>query len=153
MKPSIRILVQQEDFDPAEEMRLIAGQGGDIGAIASFIGLCRSEGGTLAALELEHYPGMAETEILRIAEAAAARSPVLAITVIHRHGLIKPGENIVIVLASSAHRQAALDAASSIMDFLKTHAPFWKKEHRMDGTSSGWVEAKIADDAALARWA
>ncbi len=114
--------------------------------------LCRDEGGTLAALELEHYPGMAEAEIARIAKQAIERWPVTGLTVIHRFGKIAPGENIVLVVASSAHRQAAFDAASFLMDFLKTRAPFWKKEHRKDGTTGEWVEAKDADDKAAERW-
>ena len=99
----------------------------------TFSGLCRDEGGTLAALELEHYPGMAEAEITRIALEAAERWPVTGLTAIHRVGKIAPGENIVLVIAASPHRQAAFEAASFLMDFLKTDAPFWKKEHRSGG--------------------
>ena len=96
--------------------------------------------------------GMAEAEITRIAKQAIERWPVTGLTVIHRFGKIAPGENIVLVVASSAHRQAAFDAASFLMDFLKTRAPFWKKEHRKDGTAGEWVEAKDADDKAAERW-
>ncbi|WP_193175543.1 molybdenum cofactor biosynthesis protein MoaE [Oricola nitratireducens] len=146
------IRVQREDFDiAAESARLTQGRS-DVGAVVTFAGLCRDEGGTLAALELEHYPGMAEAEITRIAKQAAERWPVTGLTVIHRFGKIAPGENIVLVVASSAHRQAAFDAASFLMDFLKTRAPFWKKEHRKDGTTGEWVEAKDADDKAAERW-
>jgi len=146
------IRVQREDFDiAAESARLTQGRP-DVGAVVTFAGLCRDEGGTLAALELEHYPGMAEAEITRIAKQAAERWPVTGLTVIHRFGKIAPGENIVLVVASSAHRQAAFDAASFLMDFLKTRAPFWKKEHRKDGTTGEWVEAKDADDKAAERW-
>ncbi|HHZ08914.1 MAG TPA: molybdenum cofactor biosynthesis protein MoaE [Rhizobiales bacterium] len=146
------VRVQAEDFDIAAEIdRLTAGRG-DAGAVVTFTGLCRDESGTLSALELEHYPGMAEAEIRRICIEAAARWPVTGLTVIHRHGMIRPGENIVLVVAVSAHRHAAFDAAGFIMDFLKSRAPFWKKEHRADGSSGGWVDAKETDDAALARW-
>ena len=146
------IRVQREDFDiAAESARLTQGRN-DVGAIVTFAGLCRDEGGALAALELEHYPGMAEAEITRIAKQAIERWPVTGLTVIHRFGKIAPGENIVLVVASSAHRQAAFDAASFLMDFLKTRAPFWKKEHRKDGTTGEWVEAKDADDKAAERW-
>lgn len=150
VEPVIR--VQAEDFDIAvESARLTKGRA-DVGAVVTFSGLCRDEGGALAALELEHYPGMAEAEIGRIAKQAAERWPVTGLTVIHRFGKIAPGENIVLVVASSAHRQAAFEAASFLMDFLKTRAPFWKKEHMKDGTQGNWVEAKDADDEAAERW-
>jgi molybdopterin synthase catalytic subunit len=124
----------------------------DVGAVVTFTGLCRSEDGTLAALELEHYPGMAEAEIGRIAAEAAARWPVAALAAIHRVGKIEPGGNIVLVIAASAHRQAAFEAASFLMDFLKSRAPFWKKEHLADGRSGAWVDAKDTDEEALKRW-
>ncbi|MAS03642.1 MAG: molybdopterin synthase catalytic subunit [Ahrensia sp.] len=150
VEPVIR--VQKEDFDAAaESARLSAGRR-DVGAVVTFTGLCRDENGTLSALELEHYPGMAEAEIARIAGQAIERWPVTGLTVIHRHGKIAPGENIVLVAASSPHRQAAFEAADFMMDFLKTRAPFWKKEHRTDGSEGSWVEAKDADDAAAERW-
>src|SRR5690606_29955412 len=104
------------------------------------------------ALELEHYPGMAEAEIGRIAADAAARWPLQGLTAIHRHGRILPGENIVLVVAASAHRQAAFEAASFLMDYLKSRAPFWKKEHRADGSAGAWVEAKESDEDAARRW-
>jgi molybdopterin synthase catalytic subunit len=149
-EPVIR--VQRQDFDiTAESARLTDGRA-DVGAVVTFTGLCRDEGGTLTALELEHYPGMAEAEIGRIAGQAAERWPLTGLTVIHRHGRIAPGENIVLVVTASAHRQAAFEAASFLMDFLKTRAPFWKKEHAKDGTDGGWVEAKDADDEAAERW-
>lgn len=149
-EPVIRI--QAEDFDIAAEMRRLASSRTDIGAVVSFTGLCRDEGGTLSALELEHYPGMAEAEIRRIGEEAINRWPLTGLVAIHRFGKIRPGENIVLVLAASAHREAAFNGARFMMDFLKTRAPFWKKEHRKDGSSSDWVEAKDADDEALKRW-
>ncbi|MGL5362647.1 MAG: molybdenum cofactor biosynthesis protein MoaE [Bosea sp. (in: a-proteobacteria)] len=146
------IRVQSEPFDlQAEIARLCAGRT-DIGAVVSFTGLCRDEGGTLHALELEHYPGMAEAEIARVAAEAESRWPLMGLVAIHRHGLVKPGEDIVLVIAASAHRRAAFEAADFLMDYLKTRAPFWKREHLMDGTLGGWVEAKDADDEAAARW-
>ena len=147
----IAIRLQTEDFDIAAEVERVRA-GADVGAIVTFSGICRDEGGTLAALELEHYPGMAEAEIDRIAREAAGRWPVSAITVIHRHGRIAPGDNIVLVVAASSHRQAAFEAASFLMDFLKTRAPFWKKEHAASGTTDTWVAAKADDDAAAERW-
>jgi molybdopterin synthase catalytic subunit len=146
------VRVQMEDFDLAAEIAAISNGRTDIGAVVTFTGLCRDEGGRLEALELEHYPGMAEAEIRRIAGEAIARWPVQAITAIHRVGKIAPGGNIVLVIAASPHREAAFAAASFLMDFLKTSAPFWKKEHRLDGTSGEWVEAKDKDDAALEKW-
>jgi molybdopterin synthase catalytic subunit len=145
--------VQNEDFDAAAEVaRLTAGRC-DVGAVVTFTGLCRDEGGRLAALELEHYPGMAEDEISRVCDEAAARWPVLAGLVVHRVGKIAPGANIVLVAMISSHRAPAFAAADFVMDFLKSRAPFWKKEHLLDGSSGAWVEAKDADEAALARWA
>lgn len=138
-------------FDPAALSADLTAHD-DVGAVVSFVGYCRSEGGTLAALELEHYPGMAEAEIGRIAEEAAARWPLTGLVVVHRHGLVRPGEAIVFVGTAAAHRGAAFAAAEFLMDFLKTRAPFWKKEHRVDGTDGGWVAAKDTDDAAAARW-
>ena len=146
------VRVQREDFDTAAEVRRLTHGRADIGAVVTFTGLCRDEAGTLSALELEHYPGMAEGEIGRICAEAAARWPVTGITVIHRHGPIRPGENIVLVVTASAHRQAAFDAANFLMDYLKSRAPFWKKEHRLDGSSGQWVDAKESDEGALARW-
>lgn len=147
-----RVRVQAEDFDlVAETARLTDGKR-DVGAVVTFTGLCRDEGGTLSALELEHYPGMAEAEIMRICRIAAERWPVTGLTAIHRFGKIAPGGNIVLVLAASPHRQAAFDAANFVMDYLKTSAPFWKKEHFADGSEGGWVSAKDADDEARKRW-
>ncbi|MGN6098417.1 MAG: molybdenum cofactor biosynthesis protein MoaE [Bosea sp. (in: a-proteobacteria)] len=150
MSPLIRI--QREDFSLQDEIDALSVGRSDIGAVVSFTGLCRDEAGTLAALELEHYPGMAEAEIGRVAEAAVARWPLLGLVAIHRYGLIRPGEQIVLVLAASAHRRAAFEAADFMMDYLKTRAPFWKREHRADGTLGGWVEAKGEDDDAAERW-
>lgn len=152
MSPSPRVSVQSQDFNvTVETERLTAGRT-DIGAIVTFTGLCRDEGGLLTALELEHYPGMAEAEITRIAREACERWPLQSLTAIHRFGKIAPGENIVLVIATSKHRQAAFDAANFVMDFLKSRAPFWKKEHHKDGTQGDWVDAKDSDEAALAAW-
>jgi len=125
----------------------------DVGAVVTFTGRCRDEDGRLAALELEHYPGMAEAEIARIAGEAADRWSLSGLTVIHRYGRIEPGENIVLVVTASSHRKAALEAADFLMDYLKSRAPFWKKEHPATAAQSGrWVEAKAEDEDALARW-
>jgi molybdopterin synthase catalytic subunit len=148
--PTVRI--QSEPFDSAHEVALIEAGRRDIGAVVSFTGLCRDEDGTLTALELEHYPGMAEAEIARVAEEALGRWPLQALTVIHRHGRILPGEKIVLVIAAARHRGEAFAAAEFLMDYLKTRAPFWKKEHRVDGSVGDWVEAKAKDDAAARRW-
>jgi molybdopterin synthase catalytic subunit len=150
MKPSIRI--QRENFSAADEVAALTRGRPDIGAVVTFTGLCRDEGGRLAALELEHYPGMAEEEVRRVADEAAARWPVDGVTVVHRFGRLAPGENIVLVATASAHRQAAFAAAEFLMDFLKTRAPFWKREHLADGTVGGWVDAKGEDDRAAERW-
>ena len=148
--PVVRI--QAEDFDVAAEIARLTDGNADVGAVVTFSGLCRDEAGTLSALELEHYPGMAEAEIRRIAEEAAGRWPLTGLTAIHRYGRIRPGENIVLVVAASAHRQAAFEAANFLMDYLKSRAPFWKKEHRADGSEGDWVDAKEADGKAAARW-
>ncbi len=148
--PTVRI--QAQDFDIAAEIAKLTEGRADIGAVVTFSGLCRDEQGRLSALELEHYPGMAEAEIARIATEAVERWPLQGLTAIHRHGKIKPGENIVLVVAVSAHRQAAFEAANFLMDFLKSRAPFWKKEHLVDGSEGGWVEAKETDDEAASRW-
>jgi molybdopterin synthase catalytic subunit len=152
MTPPVTIRIQQADFDIAQEIATLTRGRKDIGAIVSFSGICRDSehGETIAALTLEHYPGMAEAEISRHAETAIARWPVTGLTVIHRVGRIAPGENIVLVLTASQHRQAAFQAAEFLMDYLKSSAPFWKKEESVKG--DGWVEAHARDDQALARW-
>ena len=147
-----RIAIQREDFDAAAEARKITLGRHDIGAVVTFTGLCRDEAGRLSALELEHYPGMAEEEIGRVADAALSRWPLLGLTIIHRFGKIAPGEQIVLVLCASSHRAPALQAAGFMMDFLKTRAPFWKKEHSRDGSAGDWVDARGIDDAAASRW-
>jgi molybdopterin synthase catalytic subunit len=152
-RPAVTIRVQADDFDIAAEIDALSAGRTDIGAVVTFSGLCREEQGVLAALELEHYPGMAEAEMRRICTEAVARFDLLALTAIHRFGRIAPGARIVLVVAAASHRQAAFDGASFVMDYLKTAAPFWKKEHLKDGTARGWVSAKDADDTARERWA
>ncbi|MBV6657795.1 MAG: molybdenum cofactor biosynthesis protein MoaE [Devosiaceae bacterium] len=124
-----------------------------VGAVVSFIGYCRDENGALAALELEHYAGMAEASLEDLARQAAERWPLSAVQVQHRYGRITPGEAIVQVVTASAHRRAAFEAADFMMDYLKTNAPFWKKEHPAHaGEAAKWVDAKPQDDADAARW-
>jgi molybdopterin synthase catalytic subunit len=148
----VTVRVQRGDFDLATEVQALSAGRHDIGAVVTFTGLCRDEAGTLSALELEHYPGMAEAEITRICKEAVSRFDLQAATAVHRYGKIAPGENIVLVITASPHRQAAFDGANFIMDFLKTAAPFWKKEHGSDGTAGNWVSAKDEDDSARDRW-
>lgn len=143
--------VQSADFDAAAEYEALRAITPGAGALVSFTGLCRDEGGALAALELEHYPGMAEKALERIARTAMERFSLQGLTVIHRHGVIAAGGNIVLVIAASSHRKAAFEGASFVMDYLKTDAPFWKKEHRVAGEGA-WVGAKESDDAERGRW-
>ena len=152
MTALVTIRIQEADFDIAREISALTKGRSDTGAVVSFSGICRgSEGGeAIAALTLEHYPGMAEAEIARHAETAMSRWPLTGLSVVHRVGRITPGENIVLVLTASKHRQAAFQAAEFLMDYLKANAPFWKREESADGTS--WVEARYHDDAAAARW-
>ncbi len=148
----VTIRIQTADFDIAGEIAALTASRTDIGAVVTFSGICRgTEGGdATTALTLEHYPGMAEAEITRHAEQAMTRWPLTGVTIVHRVGRIVPGENIMVVLTASAHRQAAFQAAEFLMDYLKAHAPFWKREETADG--AGWVAAKTDDDAAAARW-
>lgn len=148
----ITVRIQPHDIDITAEIAALTDGRADIGAVVSFSGLCRDEGGRLSTLELEHYPGMAERAIRDIAQKAVDRFSLTGITAIHRFGKIAPGGNIVLVVATAAHRQAAFDGASFLMDFLKTDAPFWKKEHLADGGAGEWVSAKDADDRAKTRW-
>ena len=152
MTAAVTIRIQEADFDIAQEISALTQGSTDIGAVVSFSGICRgSEGAdTIAALTLEHYAGMAEAEITRHAETAMSRWPLTGLTVVHRVGRITPGENIVLVLTASQHRQAAFQAAEFLMDYLKANAPFWKREEKPTGTS--WVDARHHDDAAAARW-
>ena len=152
MTSPVTIRIQEADFDIAREIAALTQGRTDIGAVVSFSGICRGDEDStrIAALTLEHYPGMAEEEIRRHVDEANARWPLDGVTVIHRVGRITPGENIVLVLTASQHRQAAFQAAEFLMDYLKTSAPFWKKEESATGT--GWVEAHARDDEAAARW-
>ena len=146
------IRLQREVFDAAAEVAKLTRGRTDIGAVVTFTGVCRADenGEKISALTLEHYPDMAEAEITRHVEEASKRWPVLGVTVIHRYGRITPGEDIVLVVTASSHREAALAAASFLMDYLKTRAPFWKQVEKPSGKT--WVEAKAADDAAAERW-
>ncbi len=148
----VSIRIQDADFDVAREIAALTDGRDDVGAVVTFTGICRGDDDrkNVAALTLEHYPGMAEAEIGRHAGAAAARWPLTGLTIIHRVGRITPGENIVLVVTASAHRGAAFHAAEFLMDYLKTQAPFWKREETGDG--GGWVEARHQDDDAAARW-
>ncbi len=145
----ITVRVEARDFDIAAEIERVKQASGDVGAVVSFTGVCRTEGGRLSALELEHYPGMAEEEIARIAGQATTRWPLAAVTIIHRHGRIAAGDNIVLVVVASEHRHAAFEAAGFLMDYMKSRAPFWKKEHLSAGAEGGWVEAREADEARI----
>jgi molybdopterin synthase catalytic subunit len=149
---SATVRLQREPFDPAAEAALLARGRTDVGAIVTFTGICRGDenGEPIAALTLEHYPGMAEAEIGRHVAQAEHRWPLLGVTVIHRHGRIVPGENIVLVVTASSHRQAAFEAAEFLMDYLKTRAPFWKQVECAG--QARWVESKSCDDAAAERW-
>ena len=147
-----RISVQTADFDIGAEFAALTGGRGDIGGVGCFVGTVRSNAqDRVAAMTLEHYPAMTMRAITAITEEAERRWDLHGCTVIHRVGRLVAGENIVLVLAAAAHRQPALDATAFLIDWLKTKAPFWKKEEFADGVS-GWVEASAADDAAAARW-
>ena len=153
-----RIRVQTEDFDTGAEIAALTAGRSDIGGIGVFIGTVRDNPGVrelgapvVTALTLEHYPGMTERAIGKIVAQAEARWPLLGCTVIHRVGTMRAGENIVLVIAASSHRQAALDATAFLIDWLKTKAPFWKREDFASGEGA-WVEAREADDAAAERW-
>ncbi len=144
------VRVQPAPFDAGAEMAALLAGRTDVGGVGCFVGVVR--GGDILAMTLEHYPGMTERALAAIAAEAEARWDLLGCTVIHRYGRLLPGEPIVLVLAASRHRQAALDATAFLIDWLKTRAPFWKREERVDGTG-GWVDARETDDAAAARWA
>jgi molybdopterin synthase catalytic subunit len=148
MSADILVRVETDDFDVGAELARLEALGG--GGVASFTGIVRGGGG-LTALELEHHPGITRAMMTRIAEQAATRWPLLGVTAIHRHGRLVPGERIVLAAAASPHRAAALEATAFLIDWLKTRAPFWKKEYFADGTSR-WVEARAADDEAARRW-
>lgn len=146
------VRLQREPFDTAAEAAKLARGRTDVGAVVTFTGICRGseDGKPIAALTLEHYPGMAEAEIARHAAEAEKRWPLLGVTIIHRYGRIAPGEDIVVVVTASSHREAAFAAAEFLMDYLKTRAPFWKQVETAGGAS--WVGAKESDDRASERW-
>ena len=146
----MRVSVQAQAFDPGAEVTAFAKGAVGAGAVVSFTGLVRDGGGTLRAMQIEHYPGMTERAILAHAETAMARFSLTDCTVIHRHGLLRPGEAIMMVATAAPHRADAFAAAEFLMDYLKSRAPFWKKEIGMDGAE--WVAAKDSDEASLARW-
>jgi molybdopterin synthase catalytic subunit len=147
----VSVRIQREDFDAAAEVATLTCGRTDVGAVVTFTGICRGgTGDDIAAMTLEHYPGMAEAEIARHVEEACRRWPLTGVTVIHRHGRLVPGDNIVLVVTAATHRGEAFAAAEFLMDYLKTNAPFWKQEERSGRTS--WVAAKETDDAAAARW-
>ena len=146
------IRVQQDDFDVGAEIERLCGARADLGAIVSFVGTVREQTpeGPISEMTLEHYPGMTETELERVEAEARERWPLAASLIVHRYGRLKPGDRIVLVITASAHRQAAFEAAQFLMDYLKTDAPFWKRE--VSASGSRWVEARGSDDAAAARW-
>jgi molybdopterin synthase catalytic subunit len=144
------IRVQQEDFDIGAEIARLKSGRTDIGAIVSFTGTVRDQMGAVDEMSLEHYPGMTEAELAKIEAEANGRWPLQASLIVHRTGSLVPGDNIVLVITASEHRDAAFDAARFLMDYLKTRAPFWKRESGPDG--SHWVEADTSDEAATARW-
>lgn len=144
------IRIQHEDFDPGAEIAAIQSTAGDVGAIASFIGIVRADD-KMHAMTLDHYPGFAEREIATHVAEARTRWPLLGVRVVHRVGRLVPGERIVFVGVASSHRGAAFAAAEFLMDYLKTRAPFWKLEERENGAT--WVEARDSDDESVKRWA
>jgi len=148
------IHVQQEDFDIGSEIEALRAGSTDIGAIVTFTGTVRdtAKGAPITQMTLEHYPGMTEKELERIEGEANARWPLQASLIIHRYGPMKPGENIVLVVTASPHRRDAFEAAEFLMDYLKTGAPFWKKETGTDGSGGDWVDARESDDDACNRW-
>jgi molybdopterin synthase catalytic subunit len=154
----VAVRVQTEDFDTGREIAALTNGNANIGAIVTFTGTVRGEtkDGAISSMTLEHYPGMTETELGRIEAEAKARWPLDASLIVHRYGELAPGDNIVLVVAASAHRQAAFEAAEFLMDYLKTRAPFWKKETPANASTSDqsghWVDARDADDSALKRW-
>ena len=146
------VRVQTGDFDLSAEIAALRGQDSRIGAVVSFVGTVRdmNDGASVATMELEHYPGMTEQALEQIVAQAMARWPLYGATVVHRVGPLQPTEQIVLVACSAAHRGVAFAACEFIIDYLKTEAPFWKKEQTPDGAR--WVDARVSDDAARAKW-
>ena len=151
-EPSPRVRIQHEDFDLGAEVAALRAGDGGIGAVAAFVGTVRdrSDGRAVASMELEHYPGMTDAAIEAMIDQAIARFDVRAVRVIHRIGALAARDQIVLVAVASAHRGDAFQACEFLMDYLKTSAPFWKKE--ATDTGARWVDARVADDAAVARW-
>ncbi|MEO1505948.1 MAG: molybdopterin synthase catalytic subunit MoaE [Pseudomonadota bacterium] len=145
------VRVQTDDFDINAEIAALTNGRADIGAVVTFTGLVRDAEGSVAEMTLEHYPGMTEAALTEIEAEARARWPLQGVTIIHRVGPLAPADQIVLVIAASRHRQAAFEAAAFLMDYLKTRAPFWKKEASPDGDAS-WVDARESDEAAAERW-
>jgi molybdopterin synthase catalytic subunit len=147
-----RVSIRPEDFDLAAEVAALRAGDGGVGAVAAFVGTVRdaSEGRAISRMELEHYPGMTEAAIEAMIDAAMRRFSIRAARVVHRVGVLEACDQIVLVAVTSAHRGQAFQACEFLMDYLKTQAPFWKKEHGPDGAR--WVDARVADDDALARW-
>ena len=146
----MRIRVQAEPFDPAAELAGFPGANKGVGAVVTFSGVVRDDTGDLRHMEIEHYPGMTERAIATIAEEARARWDLIDVLVVHRHGTLAPEEVIMMVATAAGHRKAAFEAAEFLMDYLKSRAPFWKKEVSASGET--WVDAKDDDEAALGRW-
>jgi len=156
MNPAPRVRIQHDDFDAGREIAALRARDAAVGAVAAFIGTVRDRSGgsgpaDTTGMALEHYPGMTERSIEAMIDAAHARFDIRAARVVHRVGLLAPLDQIVLVVVTSSHRGAAFSACEFLMDYLKTQAPFWKKEHRPDG-SAEWVDARVVDDAALERW-
>jgi molybdopterin synthase catalytic subunit len=148
--PAATVRIQQAPFDPGAEANAFTAAQGGAGAVVTFTGIVRDAGGQLAAMEIEHYPGMTERAVTAMVAQAQGRWPLTGALVIHRHGRLAAGEPIMMVATASAHRAAAFAAAEFLMDYLKSRAPFWKKEIGHDGAA--WVAAKDDDEAALTRW-
>lgn len=146
----MRVVVQEAPFDYAAEVEAFAAGRTDLGAVVTFAGVVRDTSDGLSVMEIEHYPGMTERALTQIAQEAKARWDLGDVLVIHRYGPLRPGEKIMMVATAAAHRAAAFESADFLMDYLKSRAPFWKKEHGAEGT--GWVAAKDSDEAALDRW-
>ncbi len=154
MNPSPRVTIQTADFDLSAEVAALRADDGGVGAITSFVGTVRDrntgQAGAVSAMELEHYPGMTERAIEAMIDEALKRFDLHAARVIHRVGLLQPGDQIVLVVVTSAHRGESFKGCEFLMDYLKTQAPFWKKETTPEGAR--WVDARVTDDEALARW-
>lgn len=154
MKDSVRVSIQTADFDLSAEVAQLRAQNAGVGAVCSFIGTVRDrtagQSGVISSMELEHYPGMTEQSIEAMIDEAMRRFDILGARVIHRVGLLQPLDQIVLVAVTSAHRGESFQACEFLMDYLKTQAPFWKKEQTPDGAR--WVDARVSDDAALTKW-